>query len=96
MYRPASSALIADFADETSPLLSERHWNDCQTPLKPPAAALGQDAAAAEKISTKVLAWVMTSVWIGTFCAGLGESNWRVFFFFNLFAMHLSVGFCFS
>lgn len=29
--------------------------------------------AKAEEISSNKLKWIMTSVWIGTFCAGLGE-----------------------
>ncbi len=56
--------------------------DDERSPLLPKCAAssVQQDATADEistqpvsdEISTAKLKWIMTSVWIGTFCAGLG------------------------
>ncbi len=56
---------------------------DEQSPLLPKSVAPGvqPDATADElstqsidnEISTAKLKWIMTSVWIGTFCAGLGR-----------------------
>lgn len=33
------------------------------------------DEASDENISPRKLKWIMASVWIGTFCAGLGENR---------------------
>ena len=56
--------------------------DDERSPLLPKCAAssVQQDVTADElptqaicdEISTAKLRWIMTSVWIGTFCAGLG------------------------
>jgi hypothetical protein len=65
-YLPKPPALLGTPADENSPLLSKCPENN----YKSIAPRDQQDAE--EEISTSILAWIMTTVWIGTFCAGLG------------------------
>ena len=67
--RHPNSPSIPKAHDERSPLLS-----------KSGASCVHKDITAddlsthtiGDEISTAKLRWIMTSVWIGTFCAGLG------------------------
>ena len=68
---PVLSVSSLTSLDECSPLLSTTSHQEykgytCEDaiPAKPPI----------EQLDARKLLWVMSSVWIGTFCAGLGES----------------------
>ena len=62
--------------DERSPLLSKGGVSCLQKDVT--ADDLSTHTISVE-ISTAKLRWIMTSVWIGTFCAGLGMS-WSFLF----------------
>lgn len=63
---PALSAPNPPLLDEESPLLTKHHAN-CSV-----QAAAKQRDNDAELSKGKVM-WIMSSIWLGTFVAGLGE-----------------------
>ncbi len=68
---PVLSVSSLTSLDECSPLLSTVSHHEFKSyalegsiPAKPHT----------EQVGARKLLWIMSSVWIGTFCAGLGES----------------------
>lgn len=55
---------------EESPLLPKAQRSNAQ---QGDAKDIVQNDDVVEEISPRKLIWIMTSVWIGTFCAGLGQ-----------------------
>ena len=71
VHSPLLSASSLTSLEECSPLLSTiSHYEsksytfEDSVPSEPPT----------EQLDARKLLWIMSSVWIGTFCAGLGES----------------------
>ena len=69
--RHPNSPNIPKADDERSPLLSKCGASCAEEDVT--ADDLSTQAIS-DEISTAKLRWIMTSVWIGTFCAGLGMS----------------------
>ncbi|KAL8642398.1 MAG: hypothetical protein Q9228_000904 [Teloschistes exilis] len=72
---PQTTTLYAETAlpplvDEESPLLPKHGFQSPQSPdSQTPTLVAGHD----EKLSRSKVLWIMSSIWIGTFVAGLGE-----------------------
>ena len=67
MRRPIDDDRNSQGDDEESPLLPK-----VSTPSSQQEGKVLKEAKA-EEISASKLKWIMASMWIGTFCAGLGE-----------------------
>lgn len=71
VHSPVLSVSSLTSLDESSPLLSTTSQHEVKS-------YTFEDAVPAklhtEQLDSRNLLWIMSSVWIGTFCAGLGES----------------------
>ena len=68
---PLLSVSSSTSLDECSPLLSTLSHHEFKS-YTLEDRVLAQPHA--EQVDARRLLWIMSSVWIGTFCAGLGES----------------------
>ena len=68
---PVLSVSSLSSLDECSPLLSATSQHEYKSYTFPDAVPAKPHT---EELDARNLLWIMSSVWIGTFCAGLGES----------------------
>ena len=68
---PVLSSSSSTSLDECSPLLSPLSQNEFKSYTYEDSVAAKPHT---EELDARNLLWIMSSVWIGTFCAGLGES----------------------
>ena len=69
-----SSVTSLRSVEESSPLLATLSNNGSKSYV---SVDQGTKTAQSERLSTSKVLWVMSSVWIGTALAGLGEQRWR-------------------